>query len=201
MHTKHLVDCGAKVLGSYIVLSSYICCMPQTPRIIWFTGLSGSGKSTLATVTAEALRASGQPVVYLDGDRLRDGLNSDLGYDEAGRKENIRRTASLCQLLYEDGLTVVAAFISPYRAQRDAVRAMFPSGCFVEVYVECPVSECARRDVKGLYERARMGDIKHVTGLDAPYEAPSNPEIHLRTDVATIDECTQHILTCLNHNA
>ena len=146
-------------------------------QTVWFTGLSGSGKSTLAFAVEEALVARGVAAYVLDGDNVRFGLNRDLGFSAADRTENVRRTGEVCRLFQDAGLVVLSAFISPYRADRDAVRALHPEGSFVEVFVDPPLEICEARDVKGLYARARTGEIPEFSGISAPYEAPDAPDI------------------------
>jgi bifunctional enzyme CysN/CysC len=153
----------------------------QKPAILWFTGLSGAGKSAIANIVEQRLHAAGHHTMLLDGDNVRHGLNRDLGFTEADRVENIRRVGEVARLMTESGLVVLCSFISPYRAERDMVRGLVPEGEFIEVFVDAPIEECIRRDPKGLYAKARAGQIKNFTGFDAPYEAPENPEIHLRT--------------------
>ena len=146
-------------------------------QTVWFTGLSGSGKSTLAFAVEEALVARGIAAYVLDGDNVRFGLNRDLGFSAADRTENVRRIGEVCRLFQDAGLVVLSAFISPYRADRDAVRALHPEGSFVEVFVDTPLEICEARDVKGLYARARTGEIPEFSGISAPYEAPDAPDI------------------------
>ena len=146
-------------------------------RTVWFTGLSGSGKSTLAFAVEEALVARGVAAYVLDGDNVRFGLNRDLGFSAEDRTENVRRIGEVCHLFQDAGLVVLSAFISPYRADRDAVRALHPEGSFVEVFVDTPLEICEARDVKGLYARARTGEIPEFSGISAPYEAPDAPDI------------------------
>ncbi|MBR1120189.1 sulfate adenylyltransferase subunit CysN [Bradyrhizobium lablabi] len=153
----------------------------QRAAIVWFTGLSGSGKSTIANIVEQRLHAMGHHTMLLDGDNVRHGLNRDLGFTEADRVENIRRSGEVAKLMTEAGLIVLCSFISPYAAERIAVRNLVGEGEFVEVFVDTPLEECMRRDSKGLYAKARAGKIKNFTGFDAPYEAPETPEIHLRT--------------------
>jgi bifunctional enzyme CysN/CysC len=153
----------------------------QKPAIVWLTGLSGTGKSTIANIVERQLHIAGHHTMLLDGDNLRHGLNRDLGFTEADRVENIRRAGEVAKLLVDAGLIVLCSFISPYRAERDLVRRLVADGEFVEVFVDTPIDECARRDPKGLYAKAKAGMIKNFTGFDAPYEAPTNPEIHLWT--------------------
>ena len=153
----------------------------QRPAIVWLTGLSGAGKSTIANIVERQLHAGGHHTMLLDGDNLRHGLSRDLGFTEADRVENIRRTGEVAKLLVDAGLIVLCSFISPYRAEREMVRRLVSDGEFVEVFVDTPIDECARRDPKGLYAKAKAGTIKNFTGFDAPYEPPTNPEVHLQT--------------------
>jgi bifunctional enzyme CysN/CysC len=153
----------------------------QQPAIVWFTGLSGAGKSTIANIVEQRLHASGYHTMLLDGDNLRHGLNRDLGFTEADRVENIRRAGEVAKLMTDSGLIVLCSFISPYRAERDIVRALMEVGAFIEIFVDTPIEECIRRDPKGLYAKAKAGTLKNLTGFDAPYEAPQFPEIRLRT--------------------
>jgi bifunctional enzyme CysN/CysC len=147
--------------------------------VVWFTGISGAGKSTIALVVEERLRDHGVRVHNLDGDALRHGLNSDLGFGDADRVENIRRVGELARLFANVDTSVVVAIISPFRAQRDAARALFAPGTFVEVHVDTSLDVAEARDVKGLYRRARAGELKNVTGIDSPYEAPLHPEVYI----------------------
>jgi bifunctional enzyme CysN/CysC len=151
----------------------------QRPAVVWFTGLSGAGKSTVANIVEQKLHAAGHHTMMLDGDNVRHGLNRDLGFTEADRVENIRRVGEVAKLMTESGLVVLCSFISPYRAERDMVRGLVPEGEFIEVFVDTPIEECVRRDPKGLYAKAKAGQIKNFTGFDAPYEAPQTPEVHL----------------------
>ncbi|RXH06466.1 sulfate adenylyltransferase subunit CysN [Bradyrhizobium guangzhouense] len=153
----------------------------QKPCILWFTGLSGAGKSTIANMVDQKLFAMSRHTMLLDGDNVRHGLNRDLGFTEADRVENIRRVGEVAKLMVDSGLIVICSFISPYRAEREMVRGLVGSDEFIEVFVDTPIEECARRDPKGLYSKARAGKIKNFTGIDAPYEKPNTPEIHLRT--------------------
>jgi bifunctional enzyme CysN/CysC len=157
----------------------------QQPRVLWFTGLSGSGKSTVAGLVDQRLLWLGYHAYLLDGDNVRQGLNRDLGFCEADRIENLRRVAEVARLFVDAGLIVLAAFISPFEAERRMARALFPEGQFVEIYVKTSLEVCMARDPKGLYRRARRGDIKNFTGLDSPYEVPQSPDLTLETaDVA-----------------
>jgi bifunctional enzyme CysN/CysC len=153
----------------------------QRPAIVWFTGLSGAGKSTIANMVEQRLHAAGRHTMLLDGDNVRHGLNRDLGFTEADRVENIRRAGEMAKQMTEAGLVVLCSFISPYRAEREMVRHLVPEGEFIEVFIDTPIEECMRRDPKGLYAKAKAGEIANFTGFDAPYEAPADPEIHLHT--------------------
>ena len=151
----------------------------QQPRCLWFTGLSGAGKSTIANLVEKKLLASGQHTYLLDGDNVRHGLNKDLGFTDEDRVENIRRVAEVAKLMTDAGLIVLVSFISPFRAEREMARALFDAGEFLEVFVDTPLAEAERRDVKGLYAKARRGELRNFTGIDSPYEAPEAPELHL----------------------
>jgi bifunctional enzyme CysN/CysC len=170
----------------------------QMPRCIWFTGLSGSGKSTLANLLERRLHAEGRHTYVLDGDNVRHGLNRDLGFTEVDRAENIRRVAEVAKLMVDAGLIVIVAFISPYRAERKFARDLFAPGEFIEVFVDTPLKECERRDPKGLYAKARRGEIPNFTGLSAPYEEPTQPEIHLATLTALPDAICESIYKALD---
>jgi len=148
---------------------------------VWLTGLSGSGKSTIAVATEKALLERGRHAYVLDGDNIRHGLNKNLGFSPADRTENIRRIGEVAKLFVDAGMVAITAFISPYRADRDQVRALVGADDFVEVFVDCPLEVCEQRDVKGLYEKARAGKIPEFTGISAPYEAPLRAEVTLRT--------------------
>jgi bifunctional enzyme CysN/CysC len=170
----------------------------QQPKCIWFTGLSGSGKSTIADLLEKRLHADGKHTYLLDGDNVRHGLNRDLGFTEADRVENIRRIAEVAKLMVDAGLIVLVSFISPFRNERRMARDLFTAGEFVEVFVDTPLEECERRDVKGLYAKARRGELKNFTGIDSPYEAPESPEIHLRTDLEVPEACIESIRQALD---
>jgi adenylylsulfate kinase len=162
--------------------------------MLWFTGLSGAGKSTIAHAVEEALHALPCRTFVLDGDNVRHGLNGDLGFSAADRAENLRRVGEVGKLFVEAGVITLAAFISPFRVERRRVRGLYPHGDFLEVYVKCPVEVCEERDVKGLYKKARAGEIPEFTGISAPYEAPERPELVLDTGRQTVDESVQQIL-------
>ncbi len=166
----------------------------QHPATVWFTGLSGAGKSTIANLVEQKLHALGRHTFTLDGDNVRHGLNRDLGFTESDRIENIRRAAEAAKLMVEAGLIVLVSFISPYRGDRDAARALHGPGEFLEVFVDTPVDECRRRDPKGLYKRADAGLIPNFTGVSAPYEAPENPEIRLDTTSAPADQLAERVV-------
>ncbi len=168
--------------------------MGQRPCAVWFTGLSGAGKSTIANLVEQRLHALGRHTMMLDGDNVRHGLNRDLGFSEADRVENIRRATEAARLLVEAGLIVLVSFISPYRSDRAAARARFVEGDFIEVFVDTPVDECRRRDPKGLYARADRGEIRGFTGVDAPYEAPNTPELHLSTLDVTAEDLAERVV-------
>jgi len=167
------------------------------PATLWFTGLSGSGKSTLALATELALVERGINAFILDGDNVRHGLNSNLGFSPEDRTENIRRIGEVCKLLCDAGMIVFSAFISPYRADRDLVRDKHQAGQFIEVLIDAPLAVCESRDVKGLYEKARAGVIPEFTGISAPYEAPTNPEITVNTAEHSLEECVQQVISYL----
>ncbi|WKT76785.1 adenylyl-sulfate kinase [Lysinibacillus fusiformis] len=165
--------------------------------ILWFTGLSASGKSSIANAFARQLYERGNQAFVLDGDNVRHGLNKDLGFDEAGRKENIRRIGEVSKLFIESGQIVLTAFISPYREDRQVVRALVEDGEFIEVFVKCSVETCEKRDPKGLYKKARKAEISNFTGVSAPYEEPENSEIILDTEHHTIEECVEQLTSIL----
>ncbi|WP_168452801.1 sulfate adenylyltransferase subunit CysN [Sphingopyxis microcysteis] len=166
----------------------------QRPALLWFTGLSGSGKSTIANLVEKKLHRMNRHSFLLDGDNVRHGLNRDLGFTEADRIENIRRVGEVAKLMTDAGLIVITAFISPFRAEREMVRAMLPAGEFIEVFIDTPLAEAERRDVKGLYKKARAGQLKNFTGIDSPYEAPENPEIRIDTTAMTPEEAADLII-------
>ncbi len=173
----------------------------QKPAVLWFTGLSGSGKSTIANLVEKRLHALGRHTFLLDGDNVRHGLNKDLGFTEADRIENIRRVGEVAKLMTDAGLIVLTAFISPFRAEREMVRAMLPDGEFVEVFVDTPFEEAERRDVKGLYKKARAGQLKNFTGIDSPYERPEAPEVRIDTTATTPEQAAEQIVDLLLRRA
>jgi bifunctional enzyme CysN/CysC len=166
----------------------------QKPRILWFTGLSGSGKSTIANEVEKALHLMNRHTFLLDGDNVRHGLNKDLGFTETDRIENIRRVGEVAKLMADAGLIVLTAFISPFRAERDMVRAMLPEGEFVEIFVDTPLEVAEARDVKGLYKKARAGQLKNFTGIDSPYEPPEHPDIRVNTVEMSPSEAAEYIV-------
>jgi len=163
----------------------------QRAKVLWLTGLSGSGKSTISNLLDKKLHASGRHSFILDGDNVRHGLNRDLGFSDADRVENIRRVAEVAKLMADAGLIVLVSFISPFRAEREMARQLIGEAEFVEIFVDTPIEECAARDPKGLYKRAMAGEIRNFTGIDSPYEAPANPEIHLATSGKTPEELVE----------
>lgn len=176
--------------------------MGQQGSTIWFTGLSGSGKSTVAVAVEQALFSLGKLSYRLDGDNVRLGINKNLTFSEEDRRENIRRIGEVAKLFGDSGVISLSSFISPYRADREEVRQLHKDAGlnFVEVFVDCPLEEVEKRDPKGLYKKARAGEIKNFTGIDDPYEAPITPEVHLRTDTMSVEEEVELILDYLKHN-
>jgi bifunctional enzyme CysN/CysC len=170
----------------------------QKPVCLWFTGLSGSGKSTIANLLEKRMFAAGRHTYVLDGDNIRHGLNRDLGFAEADRVENIRRVTEVSRLLVDAGLVVIVAFISPYRAEREIARSRFEPGEFLEIFVDAPLDECERRDPKGLYAKARRGELVNFTGIDSEYQSPMSPEIRLDTVAHSAEECVDRILFALD---
>ena len=166
----------------------------QKPKVLWFTGLSGAGKSTIANLVEKKLHALGRHTFLLDGDNLRHGLNKDLGFTDADRIENIRRVGEVAKLMADAGLIVLTAFISPFRAERHMVRAMLPEGEFIEIFVDTPLAEAERRDAKGLYAKARAGELANFTGIDSPYETPEKPEVHIDTTATSAEAAAQEIV-------
>lgn len=166
----------------------------QKAQLIWFTGLSGSGKSTLAVALEKKLFDKGFKTYLLDGDNVRQGLNKDLTFDDAGRVENIRRIGEVANLMLDSGLVVLSAFISPFRSDRELVKQTVGAVSFYEVFVDCPLEVCEQRDVKGLYQKARAGAIKNFTGIDSPYEAPLNPDLIIKTDQLSLEDSLDLLL-------
>jgi bifunctional enzyme CysN/CysC len=170
----------------------------QKPCVLWFTGLSGAGKSAIANLVEKKLHALGRHTYLLDGDNVRHGLNKDLGFTDADRVENVRRVAEVSRLMVDSGLIVLVAFISPFRAERHMARGLFPDGEFFEVFVDTPLEVAERRDPKGLYKKARRGELKNFTGIDSPYEPPESPELHLRTIDASAQESAARVVSHLH---
>lgn len=168
--------------------------------VIWFTGLSAAGKSTIANALCHFLHDQGIRSYVLDGDNIRHGLNKDLGFSAEDRKENIRRIGEVSKLFVDAGLIAITAFISPFREDRNIVRALLKEGEFIEVYVKCTIDECERRDPKGIYKKARLGQIKEFTGISSPYEEPHNPELILDTQLLNLQECVNAVLIYLSDN-
>jgi len=164
---------------------------------VWFTGLSGSGKSTVALEVEKRLVEAGQLAYVLDGDNIRQGLCSNVGFSPEDRTENIRRIGEVAKLFNDAGVIVLCAFVSPYRVDRDQVRETLPDGTFIEVLVDCPLDECERRDVKGLYKKARAGEIPEFTGISAPYEAPEKPELVVKTVEQDVAACADSVIDVL----
>lgn len=160
----------------------------------WFTGLSGSGKSTIAGRAEEQLHEMGIKTYLLDGDNIRDGLNSNVDFSDEGRKENIRRIGEVSKLFVDAGLVVLTAFISPFRSDRDRVRAIVEADEFAEIFVNCPIQICEQRDIKGLYKKARAGEIADFTGISSPFEPPPNPELEIKTDQFSIDKSVDKVV-------
>jgi adenylylsulfate kinase len=168
--------------------------------VLWFTGLSGAGKSTLAHAVEEELHLRGCRTFVLDGDNVRHGLSSNLGFDDADRRENIRRIGETAKLIMEAGVIAMAAFISPFRADREAVRNLMPHGDFIEIYCKASLEVCEFRDVKGLYKKARAGLIKNYTGINSPYEEPVHPELIVATDKLSLEQSVKAVLEVLKEH-
>ncbi|AYO17480.1 adenylyl-sulfate kinase [Vibrio owensii] len=166
----------------------------QKPVVLWFTGLSGSGKSTVANAVESQLLALGKHSYLLDGDNVRHGLNSDLGFSDEDRVENIRRIGEVAKLFVDSGSIVLTAFISPFISDRQQVRDLLDEGQFLEVFIDTPLEVCESRDPKGLYKKARSGEIKNFTGISSDYEAPVNPEIHVKTAECSVEECAKQVV-------
>ncbi|HXX57054.1 MAG TPA: adenylyl-sulfate kinase [Thermodesulfovibrionales bacterium] len=173
---------------------NYVSC------VLWFTGLSAAGKSTLANALCQRLHLMGVKSYVLDGDNIRHGLNKNLGFSPEDRKENIRRIGEVAKLFVDAGVIAMTAFISPYREDRDNVRALLKEDEFIEIFLRCPIEECERRDPKGIYKKARTGEVKEFTGISAPYEEPAHPEIILDTDKLTLEEAVEAVMRYLIQN-
>lgn len=166
----------------------------QTPMCLWMTGLSGAGKTTLANALEQELNKKGKHTYILDGDNMRHGLNSDLSFNEADRNENVRRAAETAQLMVDAGLIVIVGLISPFKKQRHWARSLFKPNQFKEIYISTSLQECEQRDVKGLYDKARRGEVKDFTGINSPYEPPENAEVIIDTQNKSVNVCVQQIL-------
>lgn len=172
--------------------------LSQKSVLLWFTGLSGSGKSTVASALEKRLHEMGKLTYLLDGDNIRHGLNFDLGFSEEDRIENIRRIGEVSKLMVDAGIITISTFISPFREDREKVRGLLGKS-FIEVFIDCPLGVCEQRDPKGIYKKARNGEIKNFTGIDSPYENPENPEITVATHLNSLDECVDEIIKYLNY--
>ena len=170
----------------------------QRARCIWLTGLSGAGKSTIASMLEARLYARGRHTFVLDGDNVRHGLNRDLGFTQAARVENVRRVAEVARLMVDAGLIVIVAFISPYRSERDFARSRFDTDEFFEVFVDASLAACEKRDPKGLYAKARRGNLANFTGIDSAYEAPHRPDLHLDTEALSAADCVEQVMRALH---
>ncbi|MBC2580795.1 adenylyl-sulfate kinase [Clostridium sp. DJ247] len=173
--------------------------LKQKGKLIWFTGLSGSGKSTVASALESKLHNMGKLTYLLDGDNVRHGLNSDLGFTKEDRIENIRRIAEVSKLFVDAGIITIGTFVSPFREDREKVRKLLGED-FIEVFVDCPLEVCEQRDPKGIYKKARSGQIKNFTGIDSPYEKPENPELIVSTHLNSLEQCVESIISYLNDN-
>lgn len=192
MNTTHLIPHQASVTRARReALNGHRAC------VLWFTGLSGAGKSTLAHAVEERLHQQGCRTFVLDGDNVRHGLSSNLGFSDADRQENIRRMGEAAKLMMESGLIVLAALISPFQADRERVRQRMPTGDFLEIYCNASLAVCEARDVKGMYKKARAGEIRNYTGIDSPYEAPLEAELVVDTASASLDDCVNLVLALL----
>lgn len=167
--------------------------------VLWFTGLSGSGKSTIASLVEHELFNRGVRTFILDGDHVRTGLNKDLDFSDAGRIENIRRIGEVCKLFVDAGVVVLAAFVSPFRSEREMLKKLIGEESFIEIYVDCPLDVCENRDVKGLYKKARAGLISNFTGISSLFEAPQNPDIHLYSSKESIEKSVERVLNAIEY--
>jgi len=180
--------------NSYIRRNRKRFLVRQDPKVIWLTGLSGAGKTTIAVALEKEIHRKGYFTKTFDGDIIRNGINKDLGFSDADRMENIRRTAEIARLFVDHGLIVICSFISPQKAMRDLAREIIGKDRFIEVFVNCPLEVCEQRDVKGLYKKARMGMIKDFTGIGSSYEIPENADIELRTDLWSIKKTARYLM-------
>ncbi|MUJ28019.1 adenylyl-sulfate kinase [Aliivibrio fischeri] len=183
--------------SSTVTLADRVKQKNQKPVVLWFTGLSGSGKSTVANAVESKLLSLNKHSYLLDGDNVRHGLNKDLGFNDADRVENIRRIGEVAKLFVNSGTIVLTAFISPFIADREQVRELLSEELFLEVFIDTPLDICEQRDPKGLYKKARGGEIKHFTGIDSEYQEPISPEIHVKTANKSIEECAEQIVSAL----
>mgnify|MGYP003682176019 FL=1 len=172
----------------------------QRPRLVWFTGLSGSGKSSIANILEKKLQAMGRHTITLDGDNIRHGLNRDLGFTKADRVENIRRVGETSKLMVDAGLICISSFISPFESERQMVRSLMDEGEFIEVFVDTPLEVCEQRDVKGLYAKARAGELPNFTGISSPFENPKNPEVRIDTTQISAEEAADQIIDYLSRS-
>ncbi|MDR9400275.1 MAG: adenylyl-sulfate kinase [Psychroflexus sp.] len=171
----------------------------QPSFVVWFTGLSGSGKSTIASLVEQQLFSKGMFTYTLDGDNIRRGINKGLGFSREDRKENLRRIAEVAKLFVDSGMITIAAFISPLKQDREMIKSIIGGDDYVEVFVDTSVEECERRDVKGLYKKARAGEIKNFTGINAPYEKPENPDVVIKTEEESIDQSVEKVIKYLTN--
>lgn len=171
--------------------------MNQRPKLIWFTGLSGSGKSTLAVQLEAALHSRGFKTYLLDGDNIRSGLNRDLSFTDDARVENIRRISEVCKLFLDAGVVLLSAFISPFQADREQVKGIVGKENYIEVFVDAPLEVCEQRDVKGLYKKARAGEVKNFTGISSPYEKPTNPDVVIATDQMSVEQSMEVLIEAI----
>lgn len=172
----------------------------QKPFVLWFTGFSASGKSTISNIVEQKMHNMNYKTYLLDGDNIRHGLNNDLGFDESSRIENIRRIGQVSKLFLDAGIITITAFISPFRSDRQLVRSLFNKGEFLEVFIDSSLKTCEARDPKGMYKKARNGEIKNFTGIDSPYERPESPEIHIINNSISLNEASEQVITYLIKN-